>query len=121
MLNQNITQLKKLKTKKEDLSKKIKALNEQEEYLEGLIINELRQEGLTKVTASGVTCSIKNEIYPNIEDWDKVLGLIIKEKRYALLAKKINTKLWREMLEDGISIQGISSYEKQSLLFRRGK
>lgn len=120
MLKDNINQLKKIKAKKEDLSKKIKEINQQEEYLEGLIINEMQQEGLTKVTAVGVTCSIKNDVYPKIEDWDNVLSFIIKEKKFALFSKKINTPLWREMLlEDGISIQGISTYEKQSLLFRR--
>jgi hypothetical protein len=121
MLNTNIKQLKKLKIKKENLTKKLKEINEQEGYLEGLVINELRQEGLTKVTAAGITVSIKNEVYPKIENWDTVLSYIIKEKQYALLSKRVNNSLWREMLEGGLSVEGISTFEKQSLIFRRVK
>jgi len=119
MIKENIKQLKTIKTKKEDLNKKIKKLNEEEEYLEGLIINELQLEGLTKVTALGITASIKTDIYPKIDNWDQTLAFILKEKRYSLLAKKINSSLWREMVEDEMTVEGVSSYEKQSLLFRR--
>lgn len=121
MLDKSVSQLNKIRNQKAKVYAKLKELNEQEEYLEQLIISELEKEGLTKATTPIATISIKTEVYPNIVDWNKVLGYILKHKEYTLLKKKVDRKVWQEMIDDGVKLDGIKIFEKTTLLFRRRK
>lgn len=119
-INKPILELIKIKNKKEKLQAEIKKLNEKEEYLEGLIISEMRKEGLTQIKMPQATAFIKTESYPNIDSWEEVLHYILKNKTYNLLKKGIAPAIWRSYKdEEEILIPGTSSFDKISLLIRR--
>lgn len=115
-----IKELRKIRNKKDKISKRLKEINEQETNVEGMILAQMRQEGLDKVTIKRYgTASIKHDIYPAIKNWDECLKFMVERREFVLLTKKINAAVWREMIEEGIKVPGIDSFEKDTLLFRR--
>jgi len=114
--------LRDIKNKKEEYSKKVKELNEDEEYLEGILISKLRSEGHDKVSVIGVgTASISVDIIPTIENWDKVINFAIERKEFGIIKKSISTKAVKELQGHGITVPGIKNLEKDKLYFRRSK
>lgn len=115
-----LEKLRAVKDLKTSIQQQLKNLNEQEEYLEQIIISKMQQEGITSVKASIGTATIKTEQYPQVEDWDKVLSFVIEQRAFELLKKAINSAVWREtFLQLGEVLPGVQAFEKQTLLFRR--
>jgi hypothetical protein len=79
-LFQAMDSLRILKGAKEALAKQTKELNEQEEYLEGIIISKL---SITGIGSASVTI----RSIPTIQDWDTLINWITKKKEFGLLKK----------------------------------
>lgn len=107
-----------IKNIKEAIGKQLKEISEQEDYLEGLIIAALQVEGLQKATTTWCTVSLKQSVFPGIENWSVLWEYMVKNN-VPLLNKAVNSAAWREMIEQGIEVPGVSSYDKITLLFRK--
>ncbi|MFH1398976.1 MAG: hypothetical protein ABIG95_02600 [Candidatus Woesearchaeota archaeon] len=115
-----IKSLRKIRTKREKFKAQVSELQKQEDYLEGIIINQMLSDGVQRVTVKhyGI-CFLKHEIYPSLMGWNKFINYVMKYKEYTLLTKKVNSKAWRELLEAGQKVPGVDSFEKDTLQFRR--
>lgn len=119
-IEHSLKQLRDIKEEKELLSAQLKELNSQEEYLEQMIISQLRQEGLQKASVEDIgTASIKVTLYPAIKDWDTTIKWMAGHKDFTLLKKSINAAGWRERVESGEELPGVEGFEKDTLLFRK--
>jgi hypothetical protein len=120
-IHEAINSLRDIKDEKEELAKQTKKLNEQETYLEDLLISKLRAEGLDKVSTDKGTASIKHDVYPAVKDWDVFTAYMLSSKDFSLLTKNVRKDAWRERHESGEAVPGISAFEKDTLNFRRSK
>lgn len=111
-------QLYKIKMAKDVINKQLAEIISQEDYLESLIITALQVEGIQKATTTLCTVSLKQTIYPQIKNWDELWDYMVKNN-VSLLNKAINAVTWRGMIEQGLNVPGIKSYERITLSFRR--
>jgi hypothetical protein len=119
-IREHMEKFRAIKDEKEKLALRTKELNEQEAYLEQVIIGKLRAEGLTSVKEEGIgSVSVSEQVYPAIKDYDKALAWIIKNKRFEFLTKTVKTAPWREMHEQGGVVPGVEAYREDVLSFRR--
>ena len=114
-----IQQFRELKDKKDELNKLIKALNPQIEYLQGLIVARMQEEGVVKVSTDFGSCSIKKDIYPQVEDFGAFIQYIAQHKAFELIQKRPNAAGWRQIILEGGEVPGLGEYEDTKLNFRR--
>lgn len=117
-LEESIKSFRKLKDEKEQLAVRLKELNEQEAYLEQMIITRMTSEGLTKVSTEYGTASIGENIFPAVKDWDKAFPWIVKNHP-ELLSKTVKSAPWRELVAEGVVVPGVEQYKESNLSFRR--
>jgi hypothetical protein len=97
-------------------------LNEHKDSLDMVeteISSLMAKEGVEKIAVSGVTCWIKQEIAPKVEDWDQVYGYIHSSGRYDLLNKTIKKSSFKEMVDAGQMIPGVSINSFEKISFRK--
>ena len=118
-LDDLIQELKEVRDEKSELADNMKKINARKEYLESLIIERLRSEGVKKVSSEFGTASLKTESYPNMDDFNAFIESVMESKAWELLPKKVNSAAWREALREGNDVPGVSSFTKTTLNFRR--
>lgn len=107
--------------RKETLSKQLSDLNKQEEYLEELIINNLKGQGLEEAGSQSISVWTKDEEYPNINDWDALWDYVVTNNVIDLIKHDINRTNWKKYQEIGIDFPGIKIFPKTKLNHRRKK
>lgn len=122
MLDSLLKQLWEIKERKRKLAEALKEINTQQEYIEQMVINSMRGEGIVKATNEfWGTATVKPEFYPAIEDWVLAVGHIMRTGNIELLKKEINRVVWRENFQErGVLLPGVGAFERDVLLFRRG-
>lgn len=119
-IREHMEKFRAIKDEKERIALRTKELNEQEAYLEQVIIGKLRAEGLASVKEEGIgSASVSEQTYPAVKDYDKALAWIIKNKRFEFLTKTVKSAPWREMHEQGGILPGVEAYREDVLSFRR--
>ncbi len=108
-----------IKDEKDDHKVGTSALKKREDYIEGLILRKLGEEGLEKCSALRGTASRKTDNFPNIVDWPAALKWLIEYGHTELLKKSIASAAARALVESGVDIPGVTWFEKTTLNFRR--
>lgn len=115
-----ITKLREIMDEKDQIKAREKELNQDKEYMEGLLIPMMRAEGIDKFSTAGIgTASIKPKIIYSAEDWDIVCKFIVENNEPMLLQKRLSEAKIKELQEGGIEIPGIKKIELDKLNFRR--
>ena len=111
-----------LKAEKARLNEALKALNVQEEYLETQIAMSMKAEGLDKACSDKWgTATLKREIYPSIEDWVVFHDWVAANDAWELLKKEVKAAAWRDLGDGAAAVPGLCTFEREKVLFRRGK
>ena len=118
-LDDLIKELKDVRDEKAELADNVKKVNARKEYLESLIIERLRGEGVKKVSSDYGTASIKVEEYPTIENYDVFIESVAAAKAWELLPKKVNSAAYREAIREGHEVPGGTTFTRTTLNFRR--
>ena len=112
-----------LRAQKSDLEAEIKKINAAEEVLEGFLLSTMQQAGLKSMsvlTAEGkVTVSHKTSRKVSVADWDTVLGYILKNQRYELLYKNINSRNTSALIDEGKEVPGVNVFSVETVSIRR--
>ncbi len=119
--------LKALIDKREQIKQKIEGamelVNQHKESLDIIeteISSQMGKEGVEKIAVNGVTCWLKQEIAPRVQDWDQVYEYINKTGRYDLLTKTIKKSSFKEMVDNGQMIPGVEINSFEKISFRKG-
>ena len=107
-------------TRKElaSLLEKEKILKSKKLELETQIATTLKDQGIDRVGNDACTLSIKEEIVPTVEDWDKDYQHILDTKQFELLQKRMSATAWRELLQMGQAVPGVKATELTKINFR---
>lgn len=105
---QTVTELFELKTQIKAIEEReIKGLKERVKVLESRLFANL-EVGEQLAFAGIGSVSIKEEIQPSVDDWDKVYEYVVENAAWYLLKRSINAAPFREAHNMGIGIPGVS-------------
>ena len=121
MLSEYVKKLQEVKeAKKETLPNELKQINAEEEYLEQIVIEKIRAEGIEKGETEDCFFYIKHEAYPNITSWEDFLNWVLFTGNYYLLSKSINRQAWKEgFFDKNEEVPGIKPFEKDVIQIRK--
>ena len=95
-----------------------KELKHTKNMLETQIATSLKEQGIDRVGNDQCTVSIKQEIVPTVDDWDTLHQHIIDTKQFELLQKRMSATAYRELLQMGQAVPGVTSTELTRINFR---
>ncbi|MGA1777114.1 MAG: hypothetical protein ACO39G_08560 [Flavobacteriaceae bacterium] len=95
-----------------------KELKRTKDMLETQIATSLKEQGIDRVGNDQCTVSIKQEIVPTVEDWDALHRHILDTQQFELLQKRMSATAYRELLQMGQAVPGVTSTELTRINFR---
>lgn len=96
----------------------LKKLKKRRKEIEDTLIGTM--EVGEKASFAGIgTVSCSEETVPSVDDWDDVYAYILKNNAFYLLARKLNAAPYRESLNIGEEIPGVSSVKLRKLNVRK--
>lgn len=105
-----------LQQKRLEKSREVKELEERETALEDHILNNmLPASKLGGAKGKFGQVSIKEQVYAEVEDWDKFYSYIAKKKSWELLQKRPGITSLREIWDSGKSVPGVLRKTKDKL------
>jgi len=93
-------------------------VKDDESFIETYLLNKFGKQGLHGAQGSKAKVSIKEAVHPTVYDWDELYEYIAETGAYDLLQKRISTEAWKLRVNDGLNIQGVTSFIKVTLSMR---
>jgi len=106
------------RTQLANLLEQEKTLKSRKLELETQIATTLKNQGIDRVGNDTCTVSIKTETVPTVENWDFVYQHILDTKQFELLQKRMSATAYRELLQLGMDLPGVTSTELTRINFR---
>lgn len=107
-----------LRHKKADLEASVKDVEGKIADLNSEIMELMQAAGMERTSTKMGTCSLNSTTVAQVEDWDKFLAYIYKNKFGHLLQRRVSDPAWRELIEQGKKVPGTQPFIKKSLGYR---
>ena len=107
-----------VREKRRELDAQVKELEGQASDLESEIMETMAEQGLDKMSGAMASVSITTNTVANVEIWDDFLAFVYKKKYGHLLQRRVSDPAYRELLEQGVKVPGVSPFSKQRLNLR---
>lgn len=104
-------QLRKLEAQQAPIKKKMEDLANQ-------VIQRYSEDDLTSVKTKGGTVTRIQQVVPQLDDFTAFFEWITKNNAPELLHKRVTQDAWRERVENGETIPGVSPFTRISLQIR---
>lgn len=115
-----ITEYQQLKAKRAELSQAVAELKQRMDDIEAAMLVELDNAGTDSVSVNGLgTVYRKQEIVPTIEDYATALNYIRDNDLMFLFQRRLNATAYRELLEQGVEVEGINPTQITKIIFRK--
>lgn len=115
-----ITEYQQLKAKRAELSQADAELKQRMDDIEAAMLVELDNAGTDSVSVNGLgTVYRKQEIVPTIEDHATALNYIRDNDLMFLFQRRLNATAYRELLEQGVEVEGINPTQITKIIFRK--
>lgn len=114
-----IERLLQLRDERAAIAKRDSELVEEFDELKGQSIGRMDEDGLDKLSSTLATISIGESVVPQIDDWDATVAHIKETGDIHLLQRRINSAAYREIIEAGGTVPGLSPFKKRELNIRR--
>jgi len=98
-IGQMLDQLAKQRKIKADLDAKVKDVEGEINNLKLEILNALQTAGMSKASSKTLTVTVKQDVVPNVTDWDAFYAYIRKNNYFHLLQRRVSTAAWKELHE----------------------
>jgi hypothetical protein len=110
--------------KMEELNNQKKELQSQKDYIGDMIIAKMREQGIkdgSSLKIEGIgTASTKTESYPQIKDMGAFVKWVYSHgQAHCLRANSLKDAPYRELIDSGEEVDGVESFDKTKLSFRR--
>ena len=117
-LNQLIEQTASVRKEIESLNKQLKDLNARQDDLDWALMKKMDSEGLSRTSNDSFTVSVKEEVMPQVEDWEEVYQVIRDSGDFSLVQRRVSAAAYRELLKLGEQIPGIKPVTVRKINFR---
>ena len=102
----------------EEYKKKTETLKDRKKEIENELDRLMDQMDITSYKNDAGTASRKQEVHANIRDFEELVQFIAETGNYSLLKKSVPSKAYREMLEAGEPVPGVTEFIKSKVGFR---
>lgn len=106
-IGDRIDRLHELREQKRSKEDEIKDLNSQMADLENIIMLEMQNQSVEKLTSPKATVYLNRSVKPQIEDWDAFLDYVSESRQFQLLERRVSSSGFKEMLEHGRPVPGL--------------
>lgn len=117
-VGQKIDKMFDLREKKRALEAQVKELEGQLTDLESQLMEDMAAQGVDKMSGTKASVSITTSTVANVEDWNEFLTYVYKMKYGHLLQRRVSDPAYRELLEQGKKVPGVSPFTKERLNLR---
>ena len=117
-IGQKIDAMFDLREKKRAPDAQVKELEGQIKGFESELMEDMAAQGVDKMSGTKATVSITSSTVANVEDWDSFLAFVYKMKYGHLLQRRVSDPAYRELLEQGKKIPGVSPFSQDRLNLR---
>lgn len=118
-LGEMIDELYNLRTKKSELNRQVELITEQYTALEAQVLEELQRQGTESARSSLATATVSESVVPNVTDWEAFYQYIIDTRQPYLLERRPSVVIYRDLLQAGEEVPGVSPFTKTSLSLRK--
>jgi hypothetical protein len=117
-----VSELRKIKDKKEALKEQLTELGKEEESFEKIIIEQMQVLGTDSMRFEDATVSIKPEVFYSISDWSRMAKFVLDLGRVDLFQRRVSKEAVLDIKEKtGQVPPGVTEGERMRLNFRRSK
>ena len=100
-------QLFELKQKKADINAQLKLLNAEIKKVEIVLLKEMQDQDLTKVSGSYGTVYVSTQVTPSVVNWDAFYKYIQEHGYFHMLERRPSRLSFREAYEMGEQVPGV--------------
>lgn len=108
-----------IREKKGILNGQLRDLSAEETSIESRLLEEMQRQGTTICRGNYATVSVSKSELPQVIDWEKVYFWVSRHKAPQLFQRRLSVDAYREILESGKTIPGITTYERTTLNVRK--
>tara|TARA_R110000787_G_scaffold267478_1_gene373840 strand:+ start:1309 stop:1668 length:360 start_codon:yes stop_codon:yes gene_type:complete len=98
-----------------ELERKYNLQKKNVEELKQNMIELMQDVGTNSYSAKLGTMSLTEQEIPIVEDWDALYKQMLEEKSFDMLQRRVSVTAWRDRLEEGDTVAGVSSMTKRTL------
>lgn len=118
-LNDEIDLMYSLREDKRGLEADIKEINARIGQCQQNLLTRLEEVGTTTARGALASATVTESVVPRIEDWGEVADWILANDAIYLLHRRISSGPWKELLDAGEIVPGISQYTKTTISLRK--
>lgn len=100
-----------LRAERLEANRKVEEMKKEEKILSDQLVSILSGVGLESAKGYKASFGLRNEVVPNVKDWNKLYEFIRVNNAFEILNRAINILTWRGFREDGIIIPGTVEFE----------
>lgn len=104
-----------LRERKRQLNAGLKAVDAMLKENEQAMLDALDEQGVEATRVNGVSISISEQVVPTVENWDQVYDYIRQHDAFYLLQRRMNTGPYKELLDMGEELPGVTPFTKRSI------
>ena len=117
-LNELIDEKKSIKDKLTNLNVQISELKAREDTLDTKIIEKLDSEVLARSANEVASVSIREDLVPDVQDWDALYQHISDTNDFSLLHRRVSSTAFKERINQGDAVPGLQTREIRRVNFR---
>jgi molecular chaperone GrpE (heat shock protein) len=118
-IGQSIDKLYSLREEKRELKQQIKEIDETYSQIESNLISMLQEQEMDTGKSKLASATISTSIVPAVDDWEAFYGFIVESNQPFLLERRPSVTAYRDLLQAGEEVPGVSPFTKVSLSLRK--
>ena len=118
-IGQSIDALYNLREQKRELNAQIKSIDEEYAQIESALIQMLQEQEMATGKSKLASATISTSIVPNVDDWEAFYEFIVASNQPFLLERRPSVTAYRDLLQAGEEVPGVSPFTKTSLSLRK--
>ena len=118
-LNDKIDEMFMLRERKRGLEAQVKEVNGEIQAANDWLLERLDEVGTQSARGSLASATITESLVPRIEDWGLVQDWIMDNDGIYLVHRRISSGPWKELLDTGATVPGITPYTKRAISLRK--
>ena len=118
-LDDGIDKLFMLRERKRGLEDQIKEVNKEFAELHDELLQTCDEVGTTSAKGRMASVTVTESLVPRIEDWGEVSEWIMANDAIYLCHRRISSGPWKELLDSGQNVPGITPYTKRAISLRK--
>jgi hypothetical protein len=119
-LGQKIDKLFELREEKYKQKEKVSEIQKEFDQIQAEVISRMENEDLEKAAGDKATATLGTGFYPSVEDIEKFVRWITRNKKFEFIQKRVSKGAAQEMLDSTNKLPpGVKSYNEAKLNLRR--